>query len=102
MLNGVTSLDMMKIDVLNEFDEVKLCTHYMIDGEKTDHLPYNLDAEIKPVYKSFKGWGKLPEHSDYNKMPAELKQYIEFIETAVKVPVKLLSTGPDRSQTLIR
>jgi len=102
MLNGVTRLDMMKIDVLNEFDEVKVCTHYMVDGKKTDHMPYNLSEEITPVYKSFKGWGKLPEHSDYNKMPSELKQYIQFIEEAVAVPVSLLSMGPERSQTLIR
>jgi adenylosuccinate synthase len=102
MLNGVTKLDMMKIDVLNEFDEVKVCTHYIVNGEKTDHLPYNLAEEIKPVYKSFKGWGKLPAATKYEQYPAELKQYIQFIEEAVGVPVKLVSTGPDRTQTLIR
>lgn len=102
MLNGVTKLDMMKIDVLNEFDEVKVCTHYFVNGEKTEQMPYNLSEEIKPVYKSFKGWGKLPEISKYEALPLELKQYITFIEESVGVPVKLLSTGPDRNQTLIR
>lgn len=102
MLSGVTKLDMMKIDVLNEFDEVKICTHYIINGKQTDHMPYNLAEEITPVYKSFKGWGKLPQTQDYNKMPSELKQYIQFIEESVGVPVKLLSTGPERSETLIR
>jgi len=102
MLNGVTHLDMMKIDVLNEFEEVKVCTHYMVNGIKTDHMPYNLTEEITPVYKSFKGWGKLPGNSDYNKMPQELKAYIQFVEEAAGVPVKLLSMGPERSQTLIR
>ncbi len=102
MLNGVTKLDMMKVDVLNEFDEVKVCTHYIVNGEKTDHLPYNLAEEIKPVYKSFKGWGKLPAATKYDQYPTELKQYIQFIEESVGVPVKLVSTGPDRTETLIR
>jgi len=102
MLNGVTRLDMMKIDVLNEFDEVKVCTHYMVDGKQTEQMPYNLSAEIKPVYKSFKGWGKLPENNEYDKMPVELKEYIKFVEDAVGVPIKILSVGPERSQTLIR
>lgn len=102
MLNGVTKLDMMKIDVLNEFDEVKICTHYMIDGKQTEHMPYEISTEIKPVYKSFKGWGKLNDISDYNKLPVELKEYIKFVEDAVGVPIKLLSVGPERSQTLIR
>ncbi|HXP51264.1 MAG TPA: adenylosuccinate synthetase, partial [Bacteroidia bacterium] len=102
MLNGVTKLDMMKIDVLNEFDEVKVCTHYIVDGKQTEQLPYNLSTEIKPVYKSFKGWGKLPESMAYDKMPTELKEYIKFVEDSVGVPIKLLSVGPERSQTLIR
>ncbi|HXB12154.1 MAG TPA: adenylosuccinate synthase [Bacteroidia bacterium] len=102
MLNGVTKLDMMKVDVLNEFDEVKVCTHYIVNGEKTDHLPYNLAEEIKPVYRSFKGWGKLPAATKYDQYPAELKEYIQFIEESVGVPVKLVSTGPDRTETLIR
>jgi adenylosuccinate synthase len=102
MLNGVTRLDMMKADVLNEFHEIKICTHYIVNGKETDQLPYNLHTEIKPVYKSFKGWGKLPETSSYDEMPIELKQYVQFIENAVGVPIKLLSVGPERSQTLIR
>ncbi|NNM95431.1 MAG: adenylosuccinate synthase [Bacteroidia bacterium] len=102
MLSGVTSLDMMKIDVLDDFEEVKICTHYIVNGEKTDCLPYNLSEEIVPVYKSFKGWGKLAASGNYNSLPAELKNYIGFIEDAVKVPVKLVSVGPDRSQTILR
>ncbi|MGP8215039.1 MAG: adenylosuccinate synthase [Bacteroidia bacterium] len=102
MLNGVTKLDMMKIDVLNDFPEVKVCTHYLINGKQTDQQPYNLKTEITPVYKSFKGWGKLPETTSYDKMPAELKAYIKFVEDSVGVPVKLLSVGPERSQTLVR
>jgi adenylosuccinate synthase len=102
MLSGVSSLDMMKIDVLNDFDEIKVCTHYSIQGVKTDQLPYNLSEEIIPVYKTFKGWGKLPANNKYDALPAELKNYIRFIEESVEVPVKLVSMGPDRSQTLIR
>jgi adenylosuccinate synthase len=101
MLNGVTRLDMMKIDVLDEFEEVKVCTHYLVDGKETDQMPYNLHTEIKPVYKSFKGWPKLPETTSFDKMPVELKEYIQFVEKAVGVPIKLLSVGPERSQTLL-
>lgn len=102
MLSGVTCLDLMKIDVLNDFNEVKICTHYLVDGQQTDCLPYNLSEEIKPVYKSFKGWGQIPQTDKYDSLPAELKNYISFIEDSVKVPVKLLSVGPDRSETILR
>jgi len=103
ILNGVTCLNMMKTDVLNDFDEIEVCTHYMINDKKTDQVPYDLgSANLKPVYKKFKGWGNITDISSYDKLPEELKQYIHFIEESVGVPIKLISMGPERNQTLIR
>jgi adenylosuccinate synthase len=103
ILSGVTCLNMMKTDVLNTFDEIEVCTHYMIGDKKTDQVPYDLAAtNIKPIYKKFKGWGNITDISAYDKLPEALKQYIRFIEEAVGVPIKLISMGPERNQTLIR
>ena len=103
ILNGVTCLNMMKTDVLNDFDEIDICTHYTIGDKQTDQVPYDLGAgNLKPVYKTFKGWGQIHDISSYNKLPEELKTYIRFIEESVGVPIKLISVGPERNQTLIR
>jgi adenylosuccinate synthase len=103
ILNGVTCLNMMKTDVLNDFDEVEVCTHYVIGDRQTDQVPYDLgSASISPVYRKFKGWGKINDSSSYDKLPEELKQYIGFIEESTGVPVKLVSIGPERNQTIIR
>ena len=103
ILNGVTCLNMMKTDVLNAFDEIQICTHYEIGDKKTDQVPYDLgSANLKPVYKKFKGWGNILDISSYDKLPEELKQYIHFIEESVGIPIKLISMGPERNQTLIR
>jgi adenylosuccinate synthase len=103
MLNGVTCLNMMKTDVLNDFEEIQVCTHYMIGDKQTDQVPFDLGSgEVKPVYKKFKGWGRIHDSSSYDKLPVELIQYIGFIEEAVGIPIKLISVGPERNQTLIR
>ena len=105
MLNGVTQLIMMKVDVLNIFDEIKICTHYELpDGTITEELPFDIcDVEVKPIYKSFKGWNvSLENITDFNQMPEELKAYTAYIEKEVGVPVTYVSTGPDRTATLKR
>jgi adenylosuccinate synthase len=104
MINGVTELIMMKADVLSGFDEIKICTHYMHQGKKTDTFPYDISPEfITPVYTSLKGWKKdLTGLHTPEDMPAELNSYIEFIEKATGVPIRIVSVGPDRKQTLIR
>jgi adenylosuccinate synthase len=103
ILNGVTCLNMMKTDVLNSFDEIEVCTHYLIGEKLTDQVPYDLGAaNLKPVYRKFKGWGNITDISSYDKLPEELKQYIHFIEESVGVPINLISMGPERNQTLIR
>lgn len=105
MLNGATQLFMMKADVLNIFEEIKVCTHYKLnDGSITDKLPYTInDIEITPVYKTLKGWHqKLDQVTDYDGMPAELTAYIDFLEAELNVPINIVSIGPDRTQTIIR
>lgn len=105
MLNGATQLFMMKADVLNIFEEIKICTHYKLnDGSITDKLPYTInDIEITPVYKTLKGWHqKLDQVTEYDAMPAELTSYIEFLEAELNVPINIVSIGPDRTQTIIR
>jgi adenylosuccinate synthase len=104
MLNGVTSLIMTKADVLNGFDEFKACIAYGYKGGEIDYIPFEYDSEeIKPVYKTFKGWkNDLGKFKEYDELPAELLDYISFIEDYTDVKVSIVSTGPDRSQTLIK
>ncbi len=105
MLNGVSELLMMKADVLNQFDQIKVCTHYqMPNGEVTDRLPFDLCAqELAPVYETFTGWQQsLDGAADFDQLPAPLLTYVAMIERAVGVPITLVSVGPDRTQTLQR
>lgn len=103
-VNGVTALYMMKGDVLSGFDTLKICTEYNYNGEKIDHLPYNIEPEnVSPVYVEKKGWkADLTGMTSYDELPSELKEYIEFIENFVEVPIKVISVGPDRKQTIMK
>lgn len=105
MINGVTELFMMKADVLNIFEEIKICTHYELPtGEKIDKLNFEItDTEVKPVYKLMKGWHcSLANVRSYDEFPVELKDYVSYLEEELKVPIKLVSVGPDRIQTIMR
>lgn len=105
MINGVTQLFMMKADVLNIFEEIKICTHYELpDGSKVDRLTYELnDDEVKPVYKTVPGWfTSLAEVNEYEKFPKELRNYVDLLEKELGVPIKMVSVGPDRKQTILR
>lgn len=105
MLNGVTQLVMMKVDVLNIFDEIKICTHYELpDGTVTDELPYDMtDITLKPVYTTLPGWKQSLEGiTAFEDMPAALKEYTAYLERELNTPVTYVSTGPDRSATLAR
>ena len=103
-VNGVTALYMMKGDVLSGFDTLKVCTAYTYKGEQIDHLPYNIEEEnVQPVYVEKKGWKQdLTGLTTYSDLPEELKEYIEFIEEYVGVPIKVVSVGPDRKQTIMK
>ena len=104
MINGVTQLFMMKADVLGIFSTIKVCTHYKLkDGTITDMLPYEfVNEKITPVYTELKGWQTQLAGTKDSSMPLELCQYIDFLERNLEVPVTLISTGPDRTQTIYR
>ncbi|WBL43799.1 adenylosuccinate synthase [Algoriphagus halophytocola] len=105
MINGVTELFMMKADVLNIFKEIKVCTHYELPtGEKIDKLSFEItEQEVKPVYKTLKGWNcSLENIHSYDDFPSELKDYVTYLEEELQVPIKLVSVGPDRTQTIQR
>ncbi|WP_017731409.1 adenylosuccinate synthase [Nafulsella turpanensis] len=104
MINGATQLFMMKADVLNIFEEIKVCTHYKLpDGTLTDRLPFDIDIKLEPVYKSMKGWHQsLKGMQEFDQLPEELLTYVKFLEQEVKVPINIVSIGPDRTETIIR
>jgi len=103
-VNGVTQLYMMKGDVLSGFETLKVCTAYKYKGQETDYLPYNIEPEnVEPVFVEKKGWAAdLTGMTTYDQLPSELKEYIEFIEKEVEVPIKVISVGPDRTQTIMK
>lgn len=102
MLNGVNSMVMTKADVLSGFEEIKVCTHYSYNGEVHDRIPYDIcQNDITPIYKSFKGWSAdLTGITEPRAIPIELKEYVKYLEVELGVPIKYLSVGPDRTQTL--
>ena len=105
MINGVTQLFMMKADVLNIFEEIKVCTAYELpSGEQIEKLPFEInELDIKPVYKTMKGWYcSLADVTQYDEFPEALKEYVTFLEGELQVPIKLVSVGPDRTQTIMR
>lgn len=103
MINGVTELSMMKGDVLDSFETIKVCTHYIHNGEKIDYFPYSIDSNIEPVYIEKKGWStdttKITSEAEF---PQELVDYIAYLETELETPISIVSVGPDRSQTIQR
>ena len=103
-VNGVTQLYMMKGDVLSGFDTLKVCTAYKYKGQETDYLPYNIEPEnVEPIFVEKKGWAAdLTGMTTYDELPQELKGYIEFIEQELEVPIKVVSVGPDRTQTIMK
>lgn len=103
MLDGVTELIMMKADVLDTFEAIKVCTGYKVEGVETDQVPYDTYAEIEPIYKEFKGWKKdLSQITREEELPFEFMNYVRFIEKELNVPISVISLGPDRVQTIFR
>ncbi len=104
-VNGLTSIAMTLLDVLSGFDEIKACVGYEINGEVVKDFPAELWllAEAKPIYQTFKGWQEdITSVKSYAELPEAAKQYIDFIEDYLNLPVAYVSVGPDRSQTIIR
>ena len=105
MINGVTQLFMMKADVLNIFEEIKVCTAYELpSGEQIEKLPFEInELDAKPIYKTMKGWHcSLADVKTYEEFPGPLKEYVTYLEQELNVPIKLVSIGPDRTQTIMR
>lgn len=99
-LNGCDELALMKLDVLDGFDEVKVCIAYELNGEQIDYIPANLD-EVKPIYKSFKGWDNSVGARTLAELPKEARDYVLAIEEITKTKVGIISTSPERDDTII-
>lgn len=103
MLNGVTDLVVTKVDVMNDFDTVKMCVKYKIEGKETLQIPYDLGDKIEPVLQKYQGWNSnLQGIKTYNELPKDLKDYIKAIEEITGVNVAIVSTSPDREDTIFK
>jgi adenylosuccinate synthase len=102
MLNGVTQLIMTKVDVLNILDSFQVCVAYQYEGKQIDYIPFDFNPErLTPVYKTMKGWSKsLENFTTFDQLPSEVMDYVKVIEDFVEVPVTIISTGPNRLQTI--
>jgi len=104
-INGMDSMVITKIDVLSDFDKIKICTSYKYNGETIKEFPVNLEIleNCIPIYEEMEGWkGDISQITKYEEFPQQLKAYINRIEELVKTKVVIVSVGPKRSQTIIR
>ncbi len=99
-LNGCTDLALMKLDVLDGFKEIKICTHYLYNGEKITHVPSDLE-NVEPVYESFEGWDHTAGIKDFKSLPNAAKTYIQAIQSLTGTKVSIISTSPERDDTII-
>jgi adenylosuccinate synthase len=103
MVNGVTQLIMMKSDVMDAFDTIKACVAYKIEGEEVEQFPFDLNDGAEPVYVELAGWKTdMTQMQSEDEFPEEFNAYISFLEEELEVPIKIVSVGPDRAQTIIR
>ena len=103
-VSGVTQLMMMKGDVLSGFNELKVATAYKYRGETIKHLPYNIEPEnVTPIYENVAGWSEdITDATNESELPQAFLDYVSYIEQEVGVPIKIISVGPDRKQTIMR
>ena len=103
MINGVTQLIMMKSDVLDTFDTIKACVAYKIDGVETSEFPFEINDNVEPIYVELPGWKTdMTKVKSEDEFPEEYNAYLSFLEEELGVPVKIVSVGPDREQTIVR
>jgi adenylosuccinate synthase len=103
-LNGVSGLCIMKLDVLDGIDEIRICTRYTVNGQPVDLLPSGADAvaECRPVYESLPGWKESTVGvQSFDALPANARAYLRRIEALTGVPIAMVSTGPDRTETIL-
>lgn len=103
MINGVTQLIMMKSDVMDTFPVIKACVAYSVDGVETEEFPYSIESGVEPIYAELAGWQtNMSAVRSEDEFPEEFNAYISFLEEELEVPIKIVSVGPDREQTIIR
>ncbi len=103
MVNGVTELIMMKSDVLDTFLTIKACVAYKQNGKQIDYFPYSIDKDIEPVYAELPGWNTdMTKFTSEEQFPKEFSDYIAFLEKELETPIRIISIGPDREQTIVR
>ena len=103
MINGVTQLIMMKSDVLDSFETIKACTAYKIDGKIVSDFPFEINDAVSPVYEELPGWKTdMTKMQSEDEFPETFKSYLKFLEKNLGVPIKIVSVGPDRAQTILR
>ena len=103
MVNGVTQLIMMKSDVMDDFETIKACVAYKIDGVETEQFPFDLNDGAEPVYVELPGWKTdMTKMQSEDEFPEEFNAYLAFLEEELEVPIKIVSVGPDRDQTIVR
>ncbi len=104
MINGVTKIVMTKADVLDSFDEIKVCTSYNVDGKNTKEIPFQLaKANVEPVYSSLKGWSASPSSATttVENLSQNMKEYIQFINKEINTEIKYISNGPEREKIIV-
>ena len=103
MINGVTQLILMKSDVLDTFDTIKACVAYKVNGKETKEFPFNIEEGVEPVYQELPGWKTdMTGITSEEQLPKAFIDYIQFLEEQLETPVRIISVGPDREQTIIR
>ncbi|MBD3792434.1 MAG: adenylosuccinate synthase [Campylobacterales bacterium] len=100
-VNGVDQVALMKLDVLDGFKEVKVCVAYEVEGEQIDYVPYDLE-DAKPVYQTFPGWEKTEGIRSFEELPAAAQSYIAALEAMIGTKIGIISTSPERDDTIIR
>ncbi|MCT7554188.1 adenylosuccinate synthase [Arcobacter lacus] len=100
-LNGCDQLALMKLDVLDGFSKIKVCVAYELDGERIDYMPSNMQ-DVKAIYEEIDGWDSVVGIKEFDKLPTNAKKYIEKIEEITSVKVGIISTSPERADTIIR
>ena len=103
MVYPATLLSMMTPDATNDLDTIRVATAYENGGRTTSEFPYEITGDLCPVYTEFEGWKcDLRRYGSYEEFPEAFTRYVEFIERQTGVPVKIISVGPDRGETIVR
>ena len=103
-ISGINGIALTKLDVLDDFDEIKICIAYDLDGDKIDYLPASSEQQfkVKPIYRTFKGWkSQTSGVKEFSDLPEEAQSYIKFIEEFVEAKVSTISTSPERKDTIL-